>query len=176
MMNPFSCFRKTNPARFRRGLQHFTILFLLLGGGCATTSPYPTRERMPEGLYVFDAPGIYESGMARVTPVSRGARVELLETFEGTFELHPRGERLLIRNDDMSYPGLRRSFRGEGQLTGDGQAKGEAKIWVSTIGRFSRDHRASEWTLRPATPEEIQRHEERARRQEARRRRAGMEE
>lgn len=174
-MIPFSRFEKRNPARFRRGLQLLTVVFLLLVGACATPSPYPTREMLPQGLYVFDAPGVYESGMARVTPVPRGARVELLETFAGTFELHPRGDRLLIRNHDMHYPGLRRAFRGEGKITAGGQAEGNAEIWVSTLGRFSRDHRKTEWTLRPATPGEIQRHEDRASRLEARRRRAGME-
>ena len=162
-------------ARFRAGLQPLSWFFLLALCGCATApGPHPTRNLIPDGYYIFDAPGIYEAGMARVSQVPRGAKVQLLETFEGSFELHPRGDRLRIRNDEVSYPTLRRSLSGDGELIGPGQVRGNAEIWVATIGAFSRDHRKSEWTLRPATPEEIERHENRQRRLEERKRRAGM--
>lgn len=120
-------------------------------------------------------PGVYDRGMARVETVPRGSRVQLLETFEGSFELHRRrGGGVVIRNDQMGYPGLNRSFSGSGTLTGDSGAEGEAEIWIRMAGPVRRDHRKGPWTLRPATPQEIEQHENRVRRLEERKRRAGM--
>lgn len=164
-------------------MQTFPIFFLagftLVSGaaGCASRPGLPTTsQKFPEGTYRFDAPFVYE-GLARVTPTPHGASVQLLGHFDGSFELHLRGEnRLVIRNDEMSYPGFRRNFKGDGELTAPGTARGEAEIWNVMIGGFSRDHRKGSWTLRPATEGEIERHEQQQRALEARKRRAGMDE
>lgn len=146
--------------------------------GCVTTgNPAVGHPSLPEGYYVFDMPVLYSSGMARVGNVARGVRVQLLETFEGSFELHGHGENeLRIRNESISYPGLRRTLSGEGTITAPGRAQGEGTVWIRISGPVGRDHRKGPWTLRPATAEEIERHERVQRSLETRRRRAGLEE
>jgi hypothetical protein len=142
-----------HPAQARLCLQLLSVLFLLLSG-CATTPP-PGLSRLPEGLYVFDAPIFYEKGMARVTHTSRGARVQLLETFQGDFTLRPDASgQVDMVEDHISYPGLRRTLKGSGQLTATGKAEGQAVIWLKSAGPISRNHREGPWTLRQATPEE----------------------
>ncbi len=151
------------------------MLFAVLQGCVSTGSPSPPAPILPPGYAVFHMPGVYSEGMARIETMPRGARVQLLETFEGSFELHARGtNHVVIRNDAMGYPGLNRSFSGSGELTGDGRAGGEAEIWIRMAGPVRRDHRKGAWSLRPATEEEIERHEERLRKLEERKRRAGM--
>ncbi|MCH8512918.1 MAG: hypothetical protein LAT83_14885 [Kiritimatiellae bacterium] len=162
-------------------MQPFPMLFLAgffgLAGvsGCATRPGLDTTARkFPAGYYRFDAPFVYE-GLARVTPNPHGASIQLLENFDGRFELHLRGDhQVVIRNDEMDYPGFRRNFKGSGKLTAPGTAKGDAEIWNVMVGGFSRDHRKGPWTLRPATTAEVERHEQRQRTLEARKRRAGM--
>jgi hypothetical protein len=152
------------------------VLATLLNQACVSTGPGTAPEPiLPPGYAVFDLPGIYTDGMAMIETIPRGARIQLLETFEGSFELHRRGEnRVVIRNDSMGYPGLNRSFSGEGILKGNGRAEGEAEIWIRMAGPVRRDHRKGNWTIRPATVEEIERHESRIRQLEERKRRAGM--
>lgn len=162
-------------------MQHPTRIFglfipLLLLQACVSTgSGTPAAPILPPGYAVFDMPGVYSDGMARIETIPRGARIQLLETFEGSFELHARGsDRVVIRNDAMGYPGLNRSFSGEGVLVEDGRAEGEAEIWIRMAGPVRRDHRKAAWSLRPATSQEIERHENRLRQLEERKRRAGM--
>lgn len=130
-------------------------------------------NRLPEGLYVFDAPIFYEEGMAEITHTPRGARVRLLRDDVGEFTLRPdaRG-RVDIVDDAIGYSGLNRSLNGKGRLTENGRAEGQAKVWLKAMGPVSRNHRKGPWTLRQATPQEIQRHRAKQRSREAREERA----
>jgi hypothetical protein len=102
----------------------------------------------------------YEEGMARITHTRNGARVQLLETFQGQFTLRPDASgQVTIVKDDVSYPGLRRELKGDGLLTGTGQAEGEAVIWLKSMGPVSRNHREGSWSLRLATPEEVKKYQ-----------------
>jgi len=150
---------------------------LLLLSGCASTGTRPAGDpRLPPGLYVFDMPVMYERGFAELSSVPGGVRVQLLETFQGRFDLHPRGEsEWVIRNDEVGYPGLSRSFSGEGRSTGPGRLEGSGEVWIRMAGPIGRDHRKGPWTLRPATAEERSGWERRQRNLQTRRRRAGME-
>jgi len=172
---------KNFPALFSARLQHPTRIFrifvplILLQGCVGTGSRTSDAPLLPPGYAVFDMPGVYDKGMARIETIPRGARIQLLETFEGSFELHARGnERAVIRNDQMGYPGLNRSFSGQGILLPGGRAEGEAEVWIRMAGPVRRDHRKAAWTLRPATAEEIENHDSKLRRLEERKRRAGM--
>lgn len=165
----------SHPALFRSVLQSLPVFFLLIWSGCATTAdPAAAARAFPPGMYVFEAPFVYE-GMAEIRPIPNGAAVQLLETFEGNFEFHLRGDDgLRIRNDNMDYPGLKRRFVGTGTLRRPGHADGDAEIWLTAIGRFGRDHRKGAWTLRPATEAETTRFERARQALEERKRRAGM--
>lgn len=152
-------------------MQLLTALFLL-GAGCATTPP-PGLDLLPEGLYVFDAPIFYETGMAELTHTPRGVRVRLLENDIGAFTLRPdaRG-RLDIVDDAIDYRDLKRKLNGSGRITKPGRAEGKAKVWLMGLGPVSRNHRKGTWTLRRATPEESQRHRAKERSRELREQRA----
>lgn len=144
---------------------------------CRTRPQGPAGDpRIPPGFYVFSFPGVYE-GLADVQPIHGGVRVQLLETFEGRFDLVRKGSlNWTIQNDEMSYPGLRRSFSGLGEFAGLGEVVGDAEIWIHMLGRVGRDHRRGTWSLRSASPAEIERFHQRQRSLEARRRRAGLDE
>lgn len=164
------------PAFFFRRWQLSALLFSILLPGCVTSgSRNETAPLLPAGYARFDMPGVYENGMASVTSIPQGVKIQLLETFEGSFELHQRADnRVVIRNDQMDYPGLGRSFKGEGILLGQGRAEGYAEIWLDLMGPVRRDHRKGPWVLRPATEAEIRSHEAKVRQLEERKARAGM--
>jgi len=154
----------------------FLLGVLLCLGGCATPVPPATMSSwLPAGYYKFDCPGIYDNGLARLEPSANGVRVQLLEKIKGSFEFHAKPDGSLeIRESEMDYPGLRRSFKGKGRVTGAGTAGGQAVVWVKNFGFAGRDHRTAEWTLRPAHAEEIEKYEARERSLEERKRKAGM--
>jgi len=64
----------------------------------------------------------------------------------------------------VEYPGLKRSFRGDGSILSPGRAEGTAISWLKSLGPISRNHREGSWQLRPATPREIERYQAEQRR------------
>lgn len=149
------------PDFFQRLLQPLAILFLLLGG-CTTPPPQAMDDWMPEGLYKFECDIINQDNLAGITHGPRGLKVQLLGDFEGEFTLALRSERRVeIVRDRMDYPGLKRSFKGEGEILQPGVAGGTAITWVKSIGPIGRDHREGPWSLRPATEQEIRRYQNR---------------
>ncbi len=155
---------------------NFLLGLLLMLAGCASPLPPETVAAwLPTGYYKFDCPIVYENGLARLEPVRGGMNVTLLEKIKGTFVLQAKADgRLAITQSEMDYPGLRRSFKGEGQVIGGGKAEGTAVVWVKNFGIVGRDHRKGAWTLRPASESEINKFEARARSLEERKRRAGF--
>ncbi len=154
----------------------FLPVILLLLSACATTTPPETvASWLPPGYYVFDCPIVYDNGLAKVEPTAGGMKVTLLEKIKGTFVLQAKPDgSLSITQSEMDYPGLRRSFKGEGRVTGGGKAEGDAVVWVKNYGIVGRDHRKGPWTLRPANEGEIRKFEAEARSLEERKRRAGL--
>ncbi len=137
-------------------MQLFSLTFIMLAG-CASPPPPDLNRLLPEGHYRFDCPIIYERGMVRLRHDGNTVRVEFLEIFDGAFSFRVRSnQELSITNPDVGLPGLNRSFRGEGTLTKPGHAEGRAVSWLKTGGPISRNHREGPWTLRPATPREIE--------------------
>lgn len=163
-------FYGAHPARHGPGLQLLSAFFLLLAG-CVSAPPADLGRWVPEGYYVFDCPIVYDNGLARISHTAGGARVQLLEDVKGSFILRVDNKGALeIVDADMHYPGLKRSFKGGGLMSEPGRASGRAIAWLKTLGPISRDHRAGPWTLRPATEKEIERHLEKRRKLEERRR------
>ncbi|MDA3872822.1 MAG: hypothetical protein PF795_02550 [Kiritimatiellae bacterium] len=153
-------------------MQLFSLTFITLAA-CVSTPPPDLNPFLPEGYYSFDCPIIYEKGMVRLRHDQAKVRVELLEKFDGSFSFSVRSDQTLTITDaDMGFPGLNRSFRGEGTLTKRGHAAGRAVSWLKTGGPLSRNHREGPWTLRPATPREIQSFERQQKQLEERKARA----
>ena len=101
--------------------------------------------------------------------------MDLQEKIKGSFDIRlKRDGSLEFTNDEMDYPGLRRSFKGKGLMTAPGKAEGNASVWVLNYGIAGRDHRTGTWTLRPATREEVGKFEARARSLQERKRKAGF--
>ncbi|MGA0333878.1 MAG: hypothetical protein ACO3N7_04110 [Kiritimatiellia bacterium] len=111
--------------------------------------------------------------MAKLVHSRNGVRIQLLEEYTGSFSLQIASDQSLkIVDDEMDYPGLKRTFKGEGRLIRPGVAEGEAVMWLKSVGPISRNHREGPWTLRTATPEEIQRFELKQKTLQERRQRA----
>jgi len=122
---------------------------------------------------VFHCPIVYDNGMAELTHVATGARIQLLETIQGAFTLRVDADGVVeIIDADMHYPGLKRSFKGKGRIESPGHASGRAVSWLKTLGPLSRDHREGAWTLRPAPAEKTQRFLEKRQNLDERRARA----
>ncbi|MEX2607716.1 MAG: hypothetical protein WD708_10250 [Kiritimatiellia bacterium] len=154
-------------------MQLLSLIFITLAA-CVSAPPPDLTTRLPEGYYTFDCPIIYKRGMVRLRHDHDRARVELLEKFDGAFSFRIRPDRqLTITDADIDLPGLRRSFRGEGTLFQPGHAEGRAVSWIKTGGPISRNHREGPWTLRPATPVEIEKFQRKQQELKERKARAG---
>jgi len=94
--------------------------------------------------------------MVEITHKAGNVHVQLLEEFTGSFSLDIKGDgQMDIVDPEMSYPGQKRSFKGEGYLLEPGVASGQATTWLKSLGPLSRNHRKGLWVLRQATPSEI---------------------
>lgn len=152
-------------------MQLLSLLFLGFTG--CTTTPPPEQQYLPEGLYHFDAPIFYKKGWAQLSHTPRGVRVQLLETFKGAFTLKTQADgRVYLIDDDISYPGLKRTLKGEGRITSIGEAAGTATVWLKTMGPVSRNHRKGPWRLVRATAEDIRKFESKQQTLETRKERA----
>ncbi len=81
--------------------------------------------------------------------------MNLLGDTGGSFVLKPDDQGAVqITGADMSYPGLKRTMKGMGQLEPDALASGNLELWLGGKATIKRNHRKAEWTLRPATPRE----------------------
>jgi hypothetical protein len=159
-----------HPALRMRALQLLSVCFLF--GSACTTVP-PDLSILPEGYYKFDCPIFYKDGMVRITHTPKGAHVQMLETFAGSFVLEPKGQNeLTMTRDSVSYPELKRTLSGSGILTRTGHAEGQAKVWIKDMGPLSRNHRKGTWTLRLASAKEIKSFEQKQKVMEERKERA----
>jgi hypothetical protein len=132
------------PALQRLRMQLFSLTFITLAA-CVSTPPPDLNPFLPEGYYSFDCPIIYEKGMVRLRHDQAKVRVELLEKFDGSFSFSVRSDQTLTITDaDMGFPGLNRSFRGEGTLTKRGHAAGRAVSWLKTGGPVSKNNSRNE--------------------------------
>ncbi len=105
---------------------------------------------------------IHQDNLAKITHDPSGLKVQLLGDFDGEFTLALRPDRRVeIVRDRMDYPGLKRSFKGEGEILQPGVAGGTAVTWVKSIGPIGRDHRKGPWSLGPAKEREIRRYQNR---------------
>lgn len=99
--------------------------------------------------------------------------VELLGEYKGSFKMVPLADqRVNIEKSRLDYPGLKRTFSGEGTVQRPGQLSGTAIMWLKGTGPISRNHREGPWSLRPATPREQERFRMEQKRLEERRQRA----
>jgi hypothetical protein len=100
-------------------------------------------------------------------------RITLLGDFEGSFDLVPETDgKLRIAASRLDYPGLKRSYKGDGEVRKPGVASGSAIMWLKSAGPMSRNHRKGTWMLRPATPGDVQSYERRQHDLDVRRKRA----
>lgn len=153
-----------NPVYFSARLQPLAFLFLLVTG-CATTSGPSLDAWIPEGYYHFSCDIVNQNNLALVSHNRGRMEVQLLGDFDGGFAFSPEADGgLTITKSNMDYPGLKRSFRGEGTVQQPGVASGSAITWIKSVGPIGRDHRKGPWRLRPATPKEIQRVQQRQQR------------
>lgn len=128
---------------------------------------------LPEGLYKFDCPIVYDNGFAELTHQNNGIKVQLLEDIKGSFIFTISSDNTVkIVDAEMDYPGLKRSFKGEGHILQTGYAEGNAIMWLKTSGPISRNHREGPWTLREATDREIKSYRAKQQRLEERKARA----
>jgi hypothetical protein len=148
-----------NPVVFRTCLQPLALFFLL--AGACTTPPTPNWDAwIPEGFYHFTCEIVNQNDLARATHQRKGMAVQLLGDFDGGFTFEPKGkDQVEITDSRMNYPGLKRTFRGEGVILSPGRAEGSAISWLKTMGPISRNHREGTWFLRPATPREIEQYQ-----------------
>lgn len=124
-------------------------------------------------MYHFTSETVNQNNLARIRHVEGKFRVELLGDFDGGFGLELKdGNTLQIVDAKMDYPGLRRSYKGTGNVVQPGLASGTDTMWLKTTGPISRNHRDGTWTLRPATQDEIRRYERKQLQLKERRRRA----
>ncbi len=177
-MEPFYSMNSPHPAPLLRPLQLLALIFCIMGMTACVSTPSddpPGIAGLPPGIYNFDCPIVYKEGLVELSDIPGGVHVQMLEKLKGSFELHSneQGE-LIIRNDEMHYPGLKRIFNGEGRLTAAEGAEGTAAIWLKNLGPVGKDHRKGDWVLRPATEQEITRYEAKVRSLEERKRKAGM--
>lgn len=145
-----------HPALLRPRLQLLSLFFLCLSA-CISPPPGHLSASLPEGYYRFNCPIAYDNDMVKLTHEKGRVRVQLLEDYMGNFALKvdPDGS-LKIVDDHMDYPGLPRSFKGEGRMLQPGSAEGSAVLWLKSAGPISRNHREGPWTLRRAGEKEIQ--------------------
>lgn len=144
-------------------MQSWFVIFLLLSGCVTAPPPLDLNAWIPEGTYHFKADTVNQNNLARVTHEKGRMRVTLLGDFEGGFTFDPKADGGLgIVDADMDYPGLKRTFKGEGRVTKPGIASGTSVMWLKSAGPVSRNHRKGPWFLRPATEAEIQKFERKA--------------
>jgi len=152
------------PVRFSIPLQPLAVL-ILISSACSTVPEADLNAWIPEGFYHFECEIVHQDNLARIRHLKGNIRVDLLGDLKGGFSLRPLpGGALEIYASRMDYPGLKRSFKGEGRVIQPGVAEGDAISWLKSIGPFSRDHREGAWSLRPATPQEIERYQDKQQR------------
>ena len=159
--------------RFLPPLQPLVFFILLLTGCTTPTSEVDLDRWIPEGFYHVTSEIINQDNLARVTHKNQRIQVQLLGDFDGGFTMAPlpNGE-LEIVTSRMDYPGLKRSFKGEGRIQQPGVAMGTAITWLKSAGPVSRNHRKGTWSLRPATPQEVERYQQKQKQLEFRQNRA----
>ncbi len=152
-------------------MQLLSLLFLSLNG--CVSPPADLSRSLPEGYYRFDCPIAYDNGMVQLRHQNGKIRVQLLEGYTGSFAFQVKGNSVLkIVDAEMDYPGLPRSFKGEGHILSPGVAEGTAVLWLKSVGPLSRNHREGPWTLRVATQNEIQNFQNKQKTLELRKQRA----
>lgn len=156
-------------------MQCFALIVFLGLTSCVSNGPSPLAKEIPPGLYRFECEKLYSSGMAEVTHTPKGVRVQLLEKFKGSFELRPGGSgRVNIANGDFSYPGLKRSFSGDGLIKGAGLLEGTCISWINSLAVVKKDHRKDTWLLRKASQAEAEKWNRKQQELQDRMKRAGM--
>lgn len=132
-------------------------MFLLGLSACVNPPPQNLSLFLPEGYYNFDCPIAYKNDLARLSHENGKVQVQLLVDYTGSFSLQVDGNgNLNIVDDHMDYPGLPRSFNGEGRILQPGVAEGTATLWLKPAGPISRNHRKGTWTLQPASEKAVQ--------------------
>lgn len=140
----------------RNGRLQLCSLFFLALTSCTTTVSPDRAATLPDGLYQFSAPPAIKRQYADLSWGSAGWDIQLLGDGGGSFTLRPEsGNGVSIQNDQMSYPGLKRSLQGSGTVQTDRTASGKLELWLGG-GPIKRNHRKGDWTLRPATPQEAE--------------------
>ncbi|MDF3127582.1 hypothetical protein P0Y35_00075 [Kiritimatiellaeota bacterium B1221] len=135
-------------------LQLLSLIFLGISG-CVSTPPPHLSTLLPEGYYKFSCPIVYKNGFVELSHKDGLVHVQLLENFTGNFSFKVSDSGALeITKDNMDYPGLKRTFKGEGQIIRPGNAEGNAVVWLKSVGPVSRNHREGEWVLYAASAEE----------------------
>ncbi len=120
-----------------------------------STPPQNLNTLLPEGYYKFSCPIVYKNGFVELTHQDGLVHVQLLEDYTGSFSFKVSDSGALdITDDNMNYPGLKRKFKGEGQILRPGTAEGTAVVWLKSVGPISRNHREGEWVLNAASLQE----------------------
>lgn len=136
-------------------MQLLSLLFLGFSG-CVMPPPQNLDAVLPEGYYKFDCPIVYKNGMVKLSHRQGLIHVQLLEDYTGSFSFKVTGDNKLdITRDEMDYPGLKRTFKGEGTLIRPGTAEGTAVVWLKSAGPVSRNHREGPWVLFKASDQEV---------------------
>jgi len=139
-----------------------------------------SAKAIADGLYVFhafddgDRDGerekmLYNNCPVKLTNKAGGIiHVDVLAQRGGSFDIKNTEGRLEIMNSNIAFAEVQRSIEGNGTLQSGNRGSGRWLLQTKSIGRFSRNFRKGDWTLKLATPEQIEQHKQNVERLESR--------